>query len=89
MKVNVSNADSFTRRRMEAKAIDYCEENKRLLQEFAETVTDLSLLHEQQFTAIVNGDAEFSRFDLLIHLATEKKQHAKYAYLHHLETHGC
>ena len=69
--------------------VQYCEENKRLLNDFAETVTALSMLHEEQFIAIVNGDPDFNRFDLLIHLATEKKQQAKYAYLHHLETHGC
>jgi hypothetical protein len=67
----------------------FCEENKRLLNDFAETVTALSMLHEQQFIAIVNGDEDFNRFDLLIHMATEKKLQAKYAYLHHIETHGC
>ena len=41
-------------------------------------MTALTLLHEQQFRAIVNADADFSRFDILIHLATEKKQQAKY-----------
>lgn len=47
------------------------------------------MLHEQQFLAIVSGDSECHRFDLLIHMANEKKQRAKYAYLHHVETHGC
>jgi hypothetical protein len=30
-----------------------------------------------------------TRFDPLIHMANERKHEAKYAYLHHLETHGC
>ena len=85
----MSSADSSELRRAGNEPVDFCEENKRLLNQFAETVTALSVLHEQQFIAIVNNDPDFSRFDLLIHLATEKKQQAKYAYLHHIETHGC
>jgi hypothetical protein len=49
----------------------------------------LLLLHEQQFLAIVGGDLDSHRFDLLIHMANEKKQQVKYAYLQHVETHGC
>jgi hypothetical protein len=83
------DADSPITGKPKGSEVKYCEENKRLLNEFAETITALTALHEQQFIAIVNNDADFSRFDLLIHLATEKKQQAKYAYLHHIETHGC
>ena len=68
---------------------DYCPEAKRLLQAFAETVQELTILHEQQFIAILDGEADFTRFDLLIHVATEKKQQAKYEYLQHVEEHGC
>ena len=42
--------------------------------------------------AIVEGDCEcyrFDRFDLLIHLANQKKQQVKYEYLRHVEKHGC
>jgi hypothetical protein len=66
-----------------------CAEQRRLLDMFGEAVQELMLLHEQQFLAIVAGDLESHRFDLLIHMANEKKQQAKYAYLHHVETHGC
>jgi hypothetical protein len=66
-----------------------CKESRRLLDEFAEAVRELLLLHEQQFLAVVQGDFECNRFDLLIHMANEKKQQAKYAYLHHVESHGC
>ena len=69
--------------------ISFCEESRRLLEEFADAVQQLILLHEQQFLAIVNGDSDLTRFDLLIHMATENKQTAKYAYLQHVETHGC
>src|SRR5262245_60663704 len=67
----------------------FCEEAKQLLAEFAEAVRDLVMLHEQQYLAVVEGDIGAHRFDLLIHDASEKKQNAKYAYLSHLEKHGC
>lgn len=67
----------------------FCEEAKRLLDEFGDAVQALMILHEQQFIAIVEGDPTASRFDLLIHDANERKQNAKYAYINHLELHGC
>jgi hypothetical protein len=47
------------------------------------------LLHERQITALIEGDTDFNRFDRLIHLAAEKKLAAKYAYISHVEAHGC
>jgi hypothetical protein len=67
----------------------FCRESRSLLEAFGETVQELLLLHEQQFQAIVGGDPDGGRFDLLIHMANEKKHAAKYLYLSHLETHGC
>src|SRR5260221_10589890 len=67
----------------------YCPESERLLEAFGQTVQELTILHEQQFIAVLNGEADFPRFDLLIHMATEKKQQAKYDYLQHIEEHGC
>ena len=66
-----------------------CEEHDRLLTEFGAAVRELLDLHEQQFLAIVDGDTESSRFDVLIHMVNEKKQLAKYAYLRHVDAHGC
>lgn len=66
-----------------------CQENRRLLKEFGMAVQELMRIHEQQFLAIVHADPESNRFDLLIHMANEKKQQAKYAYLGHVESHGC
>jgi len=66
-----------------------CEEHDRLLGEFGAAVREILELHHQQFQAIVEGDAESSRFDVLVHMANEKKQLAKYAYLRHVDTHGC
>jgi hypothetical protein len=69
--------------------VTVCREQRRLLDAFGEAVQGLLLLHEQQFLAVVAGDLDSHRFDLLIHMANEKKQQAKYAYLQHVETHDC
>jgi hypothetical protein len=66
-----------------------CEEHSRLMEDFAAAVKELLELHQQLFDAAVHGDSECNRFDLLIHIANERKQQAKYAYLRHVEEHGC
>ena len=72
-----------------ARRISGCEEHDSLLDAFGAAVQEVLKLHEQQFLAIVDGDNECNRFDLLIHMANEKKQAAKYAYIRHVESHGC
>jgi len=67
----------------------YCPEGKRLLEEFGEAVQEVMSLHESQFRAVVEDDVSANRFDILIHYANERKQNAKYAYMSHLEKHGC
>lgn len=67
----------------------FCETAKQLLHHFGQAIQVVLRLHEQQFSAIVEGDPDAARFDILIHEATENKQNAKYAYLHHLDAHGC
>ena len=67
----------------------YCEEARRLLDASGETIHELGQIHQQQFEAVVEGDLDSTRFDLLIHMANEKKYAAKYAYLTHVEDHGC
>ena len=67
----------------------FCEEGKRLLDLFGQSVRELVVLHEQQFQAILEGDPDANRFDLVIHHANEAKQQAKYAYMRHMEEHGC
>ncbi len=67
----------------------YCDTARRLLDEFGQAVQQVLVLHEQQFLAIVEGDEQANRFDLLIHESLERKQDAKYAYLYHLGAHGC
>ena len=78
-----------TERPPATRSLVYCKESRSLLDAFGEAVQEVLALHEQQFVAIVSGDSDSDRFDLLIHMANERKHAAKYAYLHHLETHGC
>jgi hypothetical protein len=66
-----------------------CELAWQLLDSFGSAVEALVALHEQQFRAILAGDENASRFDLLIHDANDRKQNAKYAYMTHCEIHGC
>jgi len=70
-------------------SLAYCQEARKILDAFGETVRELTGLHEEQFQAIVGGDLESTRFDDLIFMANERKHEAKYAYLYHLETHKC
>jgi hypothetical protein len=65
-----------------------CLEKRRLLGAFTEAVHEVMLLQQQQVTDIVN-DGNFSRFDLLLHLANERRELAKFAYLQHVDEHGC
>src|SRR4051794_29929716 len=66
-----------------------CAENERLLHDFSDAVRELVLFTEQHFTALVSGEQDAERFEVLMHLAGEKRQAAKYAYLNHIEEHGC
>ena len=67
----------------------FCEEKLRLMEEFLAAATDLVTAHNDQVRALVGDDPEFNRFDLVIHMAAERKRRAKYEYLVHLERHGC
>jgi hypothetical protein len=69
--------------------IAYCIERHRLLSEFTEAVQCVGLLHDQQVAALLNGDEDFTRFELQLHIANEKKNRGKYAYMSHVEAHGC
>jgi len=66
-----------------------CIAQRRLMEYFAATVKELLELHRQQFEAAIHSDPDSNRFDLLIHMANERKQRAKYAYLRHVDEHGC
>ncbi len=67
----------------------YCEEKVRLEEEFLKAIRTLLVLHSRQTQAVIDGDPEFSRFDILVHRATERKELAKYALIAHIELHQC
>ncbi|HTA45244.1 MAG TPA: hypothetical protein VK789_22505 [Bryobacteraceae bacterium] len=69
--------------------IGFCEEKFRLLAEFEEAVAEINLLHSEQMRAVIEDDPEFSRFDVLVHMAQDRKARVKYALLTHLVEHGC
>jgi hypothetical protein len=67
----------------------FCEEKHRLVDELLHAIRELNALLEEQTRALTTGDSDFSRFDLLIHAARQKKDSAKYAWMAHVETHHC
>jgi len=54
-------------------------ENERLLNLFGDAVSELLMFQEQHFIALVGGEPDAERYELLIHMAGEKRQAAKYA----------
>jgi hypothetical protein len=72
-----------------ATGLFYCHQAKELLEALDETVRDLVLLQAEQFDSFITGDLDSRRFDELIHRANQRKQAAKYVYLHHLGIHNC
>jgi hypothetical protein len=69
--------------------IGYCEEKHRLLREFLNTIQELNAIQAEQTRAVIEGDDDFTRFDVLLHLAQERKDQAKYAWIAHVEEHRC
>jgi hypothetical protein len=69
--------------------IAFCQEKVKLIQQFLQTVHELTQLHTQMTDAVIANDPDFSRFDVLIYMATEKKEEAKYALFWHMECHHC
>ena len=69
--------------------IGFCEEKSRLLNEFLQASREMMALQNQQTQAVIQGDSDFPRFDVLLHLAQERKEIAKYAWIAHVESHGC
>jgi len=66
-----------------------CTTKQRLGDAFLEAVREMTAIESQQIRSVIEGDPDFSRFDVLLHLAQEQKDMAKYAWIAHVETHGC
>jgi hypothetical protein len=69
--------------------VSFCANKQELINDFLEAVHELAVLQQQQAQAVIEDDPDFSRFDLLLHFAQEKKDTAKYAWIAHVERHGC
>jgi hypothetical protein len=69
--------------------LKFCEEKNRLQKEFLAAIHDLVETQKQQTQAVIDGDTDFARFDVLLHMAHERKESAKYAWIAHVESHHC
>jgi hypothetical protein len=45
-------------------------------------------LNQDHTLAVLGDETDQHQFDSLIHVANEKKQNAKYAFMHHRKTHA-
>jgi hypothetical protein len=69
--------------------IGFCEEKFRLLDQFLAASRKTIALQNRQMRAVIEGDSDFARFDELLHGAQEEREAAKYAWMAHVEQHGC
>ena len=69
--------------------IGFCQEKNRLQRHFLQKIRELNALLADQTKAVIEGEPDFNRFDILIHMAQEQKEMAKYAWIAHVESHGC
>jgi hypothetical protein len=76
-------------RRSDFPSAPFCAAKHHLIEDFLASNHVLMDLQNQQTQAVIDQDLEFSRFDDLIHMAREKKDHAKYALIAHVENHRC
>ena len=74
---------------MQPPDIAFCKEKFELLSSLVDAIHELNALQNEQTQAIINEDPDFGRFDILLHLAQEKKETAKYRWIAHVEAHGC
>lgn len=63
-----------------SQAAQICEEKHCLESEFLHAVRDVNALQTQQTDAVIHGHPDFDRFDILIQMAQERKDAAKYPY---------
>ncbi len=69
--------------------IAFCKDKFQLLSDLVDAIHELNTLQNEQTQAIINEDPDFGRFDILLHLAQEKKETAKYRWISHVEAHRC
>ena len=69
--------------------IGFCSEKHRLTQKFLGAIREVLALQSQQSQAVIDGDPDFARFDLLLHVAGERKELSKYELMSHVDAHRC
>jgi hypothetical protein len=69
--------------------VAFCDEKNRLLHEFLDAIREITTVQSLQTQALIDGDPDFTRFDVLLHFAQERKEQAKYAWIAHVESHHC
>lgn len=89
MLICLSESDQERAKRPRIPKVAFCDEKNRLLHEFLEAIHEITSLQSQQTQAVIDGDPDFARFDVLLHFAQERKEQAKYAWIAHVESHHC
>jgi len=69
--------------------VGVCTEKNRLWGDLLRAIQELNALLSEQTKAVIDGDPEFSGFDVLLHIAQVKKEQAKYRWIEHVEAHHC
>ena len=77
------------RRRVSIPEVGFCGEKKRLQNAFLKAIHELNTIQGEQAKAVIEDDPDFCRFDILLHIAQKSKDLAKYAWMAHVEEHGC
>src|SRR5258708_11436523 len=57
--------------------LGYCQEARKLLENYGLAVHELVELHQEQFESVIGGDLDSMRFDDLIHMANERKHESE------------
>jgi hypothetical protein len=71
------------------RTLGVCGEKNRLRQDFLNAIHELVAIQAQQTQAVIDRDPDFTRFDVLLHMAQQRKGHTKYALIAHIESHHC
>jgi hypothetical protein len=88
--VCISNSATYGNlQRVSIPEIGFCREKNSLQRDFLQTIRELAQILAEQTRAVIEGDSDFARFDILIQVAQDKKDRAKYAWIAHVESHGC
>ena len=69
--------------------IGFCDYKMRLMGQYLDAIRELVALHDAQTRSVIDGDKDFPRFDVLIHMAHQLKDERKYSLIAHMDAHHC